>query len=142
MVIEIPAKFFTIIIKDLFWCMIWQTENHNKTWIGGWEKLFPTAAAAISKYTFYITQYGPWSVDSFIQFPLYLVWPYDLFWFCTLPTKFCVRVMWQKILPDLVTHIYQTKNLTSCPPPCDRPGGILTCSSAHFRKKIVIDIVS
>ena len=49
------------------------------------------------------------SVDSFIHFPLYLVWPYDLFWFCTLPTKVCVRVMWQKSLPDLITHIYQTK---------------------------------
>ena len=34
-----------------------------------------------------------WSVDSFIYLPLYLVWPYDLFWFCTLPTKFCVRAM-------------------------------------------------
>ena len=26
----------------------------------------------------------------FIHFPLYLVWSYDLFWFWTLPTKFCV----------------------------------------------------
>ena len=56
-----------------------------------------------------------WSVDSFIHFPLYLVWPYDFFfWFCILPTKLCVRVMWQNSLPGLITHVYQTNNLTSC----------------------------
>ena len=35
---------------------------------------------------------NPWLMVGkvFIHFPLYLVWPYDLFWFWTLPTKFCV----------------------------------------------------
>ena len=99
----------------------WQSDL--SWWTGIQTKGFHIWHVIVSIRCFYdqhFYQHGPertpstWSVDSFIHFPLYLVWPYDLFWFCTLPTKFCVRVMWQKSLPDLITHIYQTKNLTYC----------------------------
>ena len=53
------------------------TEQGN-TLFDGW--LNPPAASRL------ITMVG----KVFIHFPLYLVWPYGLFWFWTLPTKFCV----------------------------------------------------
>ena len=81
----------------LKWCTYWWENSSN-----------------LSKKFRVTTLVSPWLVDSFKHFPLYLDWPYDLFWFCTLPTTFSVRVMWQKSLHDLITHIYQIKNITSC----------------------------
>ena len=69
------------------------------SWIARPKRIQTNEVFKIPRFFFFFkylfnSKKGQWT---FLHFLLYLVWPYDLFWFCSLPTKFWVRVMWQKV---------------------------------------------
>ena len=116
--IKMRPTFFTLFLWPLYWWSpqilladflftFWPISNcflfhllKNEKYL--WKKLVKTGFVVWSDASIKIKREKEildfWYYDGdenmvgkvFIHFPLYLVWPYDLFWFWTLPTKFCV----------------------------------------------------